>query len=54
MVPSSAVLPDRLRNLSAQDYLSLRSIDKLYLVTWLKKEQWHEVHQFAARLALQK
>lgn len=53
MFPSGATLPDRLRNLSAEDYLNLRSIDKLHLVTWLKKGEWPEVHQFAARLASQ-
>jgi hypothetical protein len=53
MFPSCATLPDRLCKLSAEDYLSLRSIDRLHLVTWLKQEKWQEVYQFAATLAAQ-
>ncbi len=53
MSRSTGTLPDRLRKLTAEDYLSLRSIDKLHLVTWLKQEQWQEVYQFAASLATQ-
>ena len=43
-------LPERLRNLSAQDFLTLRSSDKFQLVTWLKTRQWQEIHNFAATL----
>jgi hypothetical protein len=50
MFSPCASLPDRLRHLSAQDYLTLRSTDKLQLITWLKQKQWQEIHQFAASL----
>lgn len=47
---SSSCLPERLRHLSAQDFLTLRSSEKFQLVTWLKEKQWQEIQNFAAHL----
>ncbi|MEY2977142.1 MAG: hypothetical protein ACO3NK_18745 [Prochlorotrichaceae cyanobacterium] len=54
MFSSGATLPHRLLNLSAQDYLTLKSSDKLHLITCLKTEQWQAIQEFAANLAAER
>ena len=43
-------IPERLYQLSAQDFLTLKGLDKYKLVTWIKNKSWSELHLFADNL----